>query len=1008
MVKRNADHNRAFHMKMGAPLSSSVPLCSSSSDLTISSRRTTISTASQSLRRLFGLRRVINFSPLLLISLAICLGTPSCQAQSVLNFQDLNFTPWNETVSYVSSDSYNARGMAPLYQSVNDIIKVFLGKDPIAPGYIEVENHKLVYGPKVRPEFEYGELLQKYWAILLVVIIAALIIVLMPIVGLCFCCCRCAGACGGRSQPFDKKHDTCRRVIWGTLLFCAATGLLFGVIVAFVTNSYMQEGIENVTTSVRYGVDDTGTYLDSTKSQINFLLTTNYVELEDNVESTLIAATDVLLTDLKNASEAISLDYLSGLVSKLPNISSNLQEMRVLTNKLRVDASQLNDGLRGVKRELLQSLTKCKAPACGDVLRDYQIGKLDANGIDYNQLPDLTSQIEDVQKLLNGNIVNVMEKAVESFKTMSQELNKTIQVNVGKVRNAMNQAGDSIKEASDLMGEKLDQVKKTLVDTSKQGTDIADKYINEYSIYRFYFGVAVSTVLLLILLCISLALLCGICGKRPDGYGDDCCNKGSGSRFLMIAVALIFLTISVLAVVVVAHFLVGIIVQRGVCVSLRNPENDQVFSYIDKLIDLNEFYDNINKDKRISKKLSKIRSSSKTRTVEPFTLSQIIVACQNNQTIYKVLHLNNIFEIDDILDFPDKYNINGTLEHLISTIKIEDIDISNQDIAERIKELGNSELKGFQVDKFTDNLNENITNFPLDEIAQQLKETAKKIDTTNDPDMVYIQISIKNQALHLETYQQNLVLPMIENSKKLLKFAQKLDDDLHFNSTKEPFEQSIEKLLTELENAQNFIKTNGTPHVQNVATQLVNQLSTDITKYMHLIVKAVQEDIGYCAPMANVYNSLIVAGCSAVVDPFNGFWAGVGWCILLFLPTIIISVKLSSLYQKSDPYPGPLVESEYLYDAYSERDNIPLANGPKNKRRKGKNRRHGSRDRRDYYEDSGSSHGIPASRDTRYNDMAPKHWDGGPPRYQNPPMAPPASEYERPPPYYYPGASEQD
>lgn len=129
-----------------------------------------------------------------------------------------------------------------------------------------------------------------------------------------------------------------------------------------------------------------------------------------------------------------------------------------------------------------------------------------------------------------------------------------------------------------------------------------------------------------------------------------------------------------------------------------------MFSYIDKLIDLNEFYDNINKDKRISKKLSKIRSSSKTRTVEPFTLSQIIVACQNNQTIYKVLHLNNIFEIDDILDFPDKYNINGTLEHLISTIKIEDIDISNQDIAERIKELGNSELKGFQVDKFTDNV----------------------------------------------------------------------------------------------------------------------------------------------------------------------------------------------------------------------------------------------------------------------------------------------------------------
>lgn len=43
---------------------------------------------------------------------------------------------------------------------------------------------------------------------------------------LCVCCCRCAGACGGRSQPFDKKHDTCRRVFLGLFLILAATGLV--------------------------------------------------------------------------------------------------------------------------------------------------------------------------------------------------------------------------------------------------------------------------------------------------------------------------------------------------------------------------------------------------------------------------------------------------------------------------------------------------------------------------------------------------------------------------------------------------------------------------------------------------------------------------------------------------------------------------------------------------------------------------------------------------------------
>lgn len=39
-----------------------------------------------------------------------------------------------------------------------------------------------------------------------------------------------------------------------------------------------------------------------------------------------------------------------------------------------------------------------------------------------------------------------------------------------------------------------------------------------------------------------MGLLCGICGKRPDGYGDDCCNKGAGSKFLMLFVFFILST----------------------------------------------------------------------------------------------------------------------------------------------------------------------------------------------------------------------------------------------------------------------------------------------------------------------------------------------------------------------------------------------------------------------------------------------------------------------------------
>lgn len=119
----------------------------------------------------------------------------------------------------------------------------------ISVGYIEISNLNVTLGRKVR-DHQWVDLVKHYWAILLVVLVAALIIALMPIIGwvnrlrcknsidnfmeiyvddlfrLCVCCCRCAGACGGRSQPFDKKHDTCRRIFLGFFLIVVATGLV--------------------------------------------------------------------------------------------------------------------------------------------------------------------------------------------------------------------------------------------------------------------------------------------------------------------------------------------------------------------------------------------------------------------------------------------------------------------------------------------------------------------------------------------------------------------------------------------------------------------------------------------------------------------------------------------------------------------------------------------------------------------------------------------------------------
>ena len=140
-----------------------------------------------------------------------------------------------------------------------------------------------------------------------------------------------------------------------------------------------------------------------------------------------------------------------------------------------------------------------------------------------------------------------------------------------------------------------------------------------------------------------------------------------------------------------------------------------------------------------------------------------------------------------------------------------------------------------------------------------------------------------------------------------------------------------------------------------------------------------------------------------VVEPFNGFWASIGWCFLLYIPCILLSLSLISLYRKVEPYPGPLVETQPLHEPAADK---------KKGRRKGHTRNaSGYLPEYTHARPAPGLHAAGASQG-RFRDIAPSNWDQSsgsgvqPPRYtSNPSLAQGlvTGEYERPPPYYYPG-----
>jgi prominin 1 len=169
----------------------------------------------------------------------------------------------------------------------------------------------------------------------------------------------------------------------------------------------LQSGVENVTTSARHGVDDTRHYLKSTSNHIKHLLVENYNELNLNLKKSLDDTAVTVVKQLEDTSKAVKLKQLNTFVEKLPIISRDLERMKSLTNEMRTNASELNDGeliylfqklrkflnipnlfigLRSVKNKLLQTLKSCTTRECKAVEDDYEIGRLDQNGIDYDQV----------------------------------------------------------------------------------------------------------------------------------------------------------------------------------------------------------------------------------------------------------------------------------------------------------------------------------------------------------------------------------------------------------------------------------------------------------------------------------------------------------------------------------------------------------------------------------------------------------------------------------------------
>lgn len=143
---------------------------------------------------------------------------------------------------------------------------------------------------------------------------------------------------------------------------------------------------------------------------------------------------------------------------------------------------------------------------------------------------------------------------------------------------------------------------------------------------------------------------------------------------------------------------------------------------------------------------------------------------------------------------------------------------------------------------------------------------------------------------------------MLRYTSELRNLSTTLERSLKFG--KDSFALAIEDFLEHIQKAEAYINVQGQKFVEDVTSELVNGILQQIHSYLNLVIEATSKNIGRCGPIANVYDSMTVATCNRIVDPFVRALSNLSNCKMfifkLFLERILGRRRVVSRHLPAD------------------------------------------------------------------------------------------------------------
>ncbi|KAM8808740.1 prominin-1 isoform 4-T4 [Eudromia elegans] len=707
-----------------------------------------------------------------------------------------------------------------------------------------------------------------------------LFILLLPLVGLCFCMCRCCDNCGGEMHQRQKKNADCQRSCFATFLFVASLIISVGVLCAYAANQHLTSQVREAKKLVNSNFKDLKIFLNNTPAQIDYLVS-QYNTTKDKALSDLNNVGPLLgsrVQEQLGKEVRPALDATLTMAGAIRETKEALENVSVSVEVLQEGTEKLHANLTDVKMHLSNTLndsacSAVQAASTCNIIRN-SLNQLNINA-NFSGLPGVSSQLAKVNDVLKIDLSSLVQKGYASF-------NDTPDLVVNQTRNILS----DIKTVLETVGANISSftknlpVEKILADLTIYLTQseayVQDYFplVEQYDFYRWLGCLILCCMVILILVFYYLGLLCGTCGydkhASPTTRG---CISNTGGNFLMAGVGFSFLFSWVLMIVVVLTFVTGGNVEKLVCEPF---EDKTLFKVLDTPYLLNQHWKNY---------LSGILFKNPNINL---TFEKVYSDCKENKGIYTSLHLEHLFNINEFLNI-SMYTEDVALriEHI--QINLSKIILLDEVGKENLLNFSSSGIEGINFVAYLTEINKSVTKVDLLSFANDLEARADQLPKGA------LENALKGHANSIRMIHSQQVVPL-EQAMSTLNQSIRL-----LKRTSSELMVKVKNVISAVNAAQLLINNNASQVIVQETKKFMDTVIGYFEQYVEWVKESIAMEVAACKPIANVIDTAVdIFLCSYVADSVNTFWFGLGGSSIFLIPAIIFAVKLSKYYRRMD------------------------------------------------------------------------------------------------------------